>query len=370
VTARGREPTIERILIKQVNWLGDLVMTLPATRAVRDAFPAAALTVMVKRELAGFYDGADWIDEVLPYRVGSGWAAVVDQRDLVRELRRRRFDAAVIFPRSFSSALWMALARIPRRVGYVDDARGFLLTERHVRTPDLLQRHQVHEHLELVTRALGAPVHSAQPVVPVSIANERTMSEWLATARRGRGALVALAVAAAFGPAKEWPAASYSALIDLLAERHGIECVLVGSPGERDRCLAVAAAARCGALVAAGDTSVGELLALLSLCDGFAGNDSGAMHVAAALGIPTVGIFGSTRPLRTGPLGPWTRIVQHSIECSPCMQRQCRFGHYDCLRSITADQVAAGLTRTIHERSAASANSTPSRAVLALRSST
>jgi len=322
-------------------------MTLPATRAVRDAFPGAAVTVMVKRELAGFYDGADWIDEVLPYRVGSGWDAIASQRALVRDLRRRRFDAAVIFPRSFSSALWMALARIPRRIGYVDDARGFLLTDRHVRTPDLLQRHQVHEHLELVTRSLGAPVRSTQPVVPVSLENERKMREWIASARRGRGRLVALAVSAAFGPAKEWPASSYSELIDRLADRHEIECVLVGSPSERERCEAVAAAARCGALIAAGDTSVGELLALLSLCDGFVGNDSGGMHVAAALGVPTVGIFGSTRPLRTGPLGPWTRVVQHPIECSPCMQRECKFGHYDCLRSITADRVAAALNEVV-----------------------
>ncbi len=340
-------------MIRQVNWLGDLVMTLPATRAVRDAFPDASISILVKRELAGFYDGADWIDEVLPYRIGSGWAAIADQWSLVRALRQRRFTIAVIFPRSFSSALWPALAGVPRRIGYVDDARGWLLTERRIRTSELLQRHQVNEHLDLVAQSLGAPIGSAQPVVPVSAEQLDKMRNWLQAERRGRGKLVALAVAAAFGPAKEWPADSYSGLIDQLAENHGIECVLVGSPGERERSLAVAAAARSRPLVAAGQTSVGELIALLSLSDGFAGNDSGAMHVAAALGVPTVAIFGSTRPWRTGPLGPWTRVVQHPIECSPCMQRECRFGHYDCLRSITVEQV----TRTLIEVIGSSAQS-------------
>ena len=326
-------------------------MTLPATRAVRDRFPRARITLLVRSELAGFYDGADWIDEVLPYRIGSGWAGVSDQWDLVRRLREHAFSMAVVFPRSFSSALWVALARIPRRIGYVDDGRGLLLTDRFRRSAEVLQKHQVHEHLDLVSRSLGAQADAEQPMVPVSDEHARSMRAWLANERRGAGKLIALAVAAAYGPAKEWPAESYAALIDRLAERHGIECVLVGAPAERERCVAVASACRHGAIVSAGRTSVGELIALLSLCDGFAGNDSGAMHVAGALGLPTVGIFGSTRASRTGPLGPRGRVVQNAIECSPCMQRQCRFGHYDCLRSVGVDQVASALLAAMNSSS-------------------
>lgn len=335
---------MKRILIRQVNWLGDLVMSLPATRAVRDAFPDASLTVLVKRELASFYDGAGWIDEVIPFRVDSGWRGLADARRLVSDLRRRRFDAALIFPRSFSSALWLALAGVPRRIGYIDDGRGFLLHQGFDYAGEFLQRHQVNDHLELVRRAFGVAAGDAMPALPLAEPNRIRMREWLA-ARRGAGRggrLVALAVAAAFGPAKEWPAAHYSELIDRLAGEDA-QCVLVGAPGERERCLEVAAASRHGALVAAGETSVGELTALLSLCDAFVGNDSGAMHVAAALGLPTVGIFGSTRAWRTGPLGARAVVVQHPIECSPCMDRRCRFGHYDCLRSISVATVSRAL---------------------------
>ncbi|MGH7896696.1 MAG: glycosyltransferase family 9 protein, partial [Candidatus Binatia bacterium] len=121
------------------------------------------------------------------------------------------------------------------------------------------------------------------------------------------------------------------------------ESVLVGAPSERARSSEIAAATRAGALVAAGETTIGELAALLSLSAGFAGNDSGTMHLAGALGIPTVGLFGSTDPDRTGPLGPRTCVVYRRIECSPCLARTCRFGHYECLKRIAADEVVEAL---------------------------
>jgi len=161
--------------------------------------------------------------------------------------------------------------------------------------------------------------------------------------RRPQAKLVALAPGAAFGPAKEWPTPRYAALIDLLAQRYGAECVLVGSAGERHKGEEVVAASKAGALIAAGETTVGELIALLSLCAGFAGNDSGSMHVAGAIGVPTVGLFGSTDPERTGPLGPKTRVLYRQIECSPCLQRTCRFGHYHCLTQIAAEEVVKSL---------------------------
>jgi heptosyltransferase-2 len=170
------------------------------------------------------------------------------------------------------------------------------------------------------------------------------MREWLADRRRRAAApLVALAPSAAYGPAKEWPADRYVRLIDRLEEAAGAECVLVGTAGERARCAEIAAASSAGAIVAAGETGIGDLLALLSLCRGFIGNDSGAMHVAGALGLPTVGIFGSTRPDRTGPLGPRTRVLYERIECSPCLARTCRFGHYDCLKRISVEPALEAL---------------------------
>ena len=126
--------------------------------------------------------------------------------------------------------------------------------------------------------------------------------------------------------------------------------VLAGAPSERAKCEEVAAASKSELMIAAGHTNIGELIALLSLCDGFIGNDSGCMHLAGALGIPTVAIFGSTSPRRTGPLGPKTRWSYRKLECSPCLARTCRFGHYNCLTQIEPSELVHAMTamRALH----------------------
>ena len=338
------EKTPQRILVKEVNWLGDVVISLPALRTVRQAFPAATLTLLVRQELASFFDGAEWVDAVIPYTVRRGVRGLADQRRIVAEIRLGRFDVAILFPRSFRSAFWTALARVPLRAGFTADSRGVLLTHKVARPSELFTDHQAHEYLYMLDRTLGVRGRLGNNVLDLHRPHQVAMRDWLTTRRRrATGKLIALAVGAAYGPAKEWPAPRYAAVIDALSAQYGAECVLIGAPTERRKCEDVARASRAGALVAAGQTSVGQAMALLSLCDGFAGNDSGPMHVAGALGIPTVGIYGSTHPHRARPLGPRTRVLYHRIACSPCMERTCRFGHYDCLKRIDPEEVVAGL---------------------------
>ncbi|MGB6554995.1 MAG: lipopolysaccharide heptosyltransferase II [Candidatus Binataceae bacterium] len=343
-TAPAISPAPRRIIVKEVNWLGDIVMSLPALRAIRRTWPDAHLAILIKRELAGFFDGAGWLDEVIPYSIARGMRGFGDRLRIVGEIRKRDFDLAVLFPNSFESALWTALARVPRRAGYAADARAALLTIRARPTPLALQAHQAHYWLELVRTSIGASGDAADFTIEAAGPHLEKMRAWMRTQRKLPDArLVALAPGAAFGPAKEWPANHYARLIDLLAERYGAESVMVGAPGERARCAEIAAASRSGAIVAAGETNLGELLALLALAHGFIGNDSGAMHAAAALGRPTIGIFGSTNPARTGPMGPAARVLWRHLECSPCLARTCRFGHYNCLVEIAPEEAASAL---------------------------
>jgi len=333
-----------RVLVKATNWLGDLVMSVPALRAVRRAYPSASLAVLVKRELAGFFDGFAWVDRVIDYRVRGGLAGVADRRRVIADIRAARFDLAILLPKSFEAALWAAMAGVPRRAGLVSQGRGLLLTDR-ASLRDLAARHQVNDYLQMLADTLGIEGAAQDVMIDVAEARLAKMRDWLASRRGpGGGPLIALAPAAAYGPAKEWPADRYDSLIDRLHDTAGAQCVLVGTPAERARCAEIANASRAGAIVAAGETDVGDLVALLSLSQGFAGNDSGAMHVAGALGIPTVGIFGSTDPNRTGPLGPRTRVLYERIDCSPCLDRTCRFGHYDCLKRISVEQVVGALS--------------------------
>lgn len=347
VTPRQKHQFVTgRVLVKEVNWLGDLIISLPALRAVRAAFESAKLAVLIKRELAGFFDGIAWIDEIMPYAKPSGVGGIAGQLRIAREIRRRRFDLAILFPNSFQSALWATLGGVRRRAGYATNGRGFMLTDQATPSPDSLQRHQAHYWLGMLRDTLGIASLPNVEHHRLEIAERHllTMRAWLTEHRaRPEAPLIAIAPIAAYGPAKEWPAVRYSALVDILYDRWGAECVLVGAPADRLQCQQIAASALCGALVAAGGTGIGELIALLSLCDGFAGNDSGAMHLAAAVGIPAIGIFGSTNPIRTGPTGPRAGFIYHRVGCSPCLERTCRFGHYECLRSIKPEEVAGAL---------------------------
>lgn len=337
-----------KILVKEVNWLGDLVMSLPALRAVRDGFPEATLAVLVKAELSGFFDGVGWVDEVIPYRAKRGLRAWPANWSIVRDLRSRNLDVAILFPNSFESALWVALAKIPERVGYATDGRRLMLTRRLTPALDAVSGHQSRYWLGIARDGLGVTIPEGTLQCPLEPNHEHLarMRTWLGDHRSSKtNTLIAVAPVAAYGPAKEWPAERFSAIIDLLAERHNADCVLVGTGAERQRCEAIASALSQQPIVAAGDLSLGESIALLSLCDGFVGNDSGAMHLAAALGLPTVGIFGSTNPIRTGPHGTRATIVSHPPACSPCLERTCRFGHYDCLKAISVEEVASALAR-------------------------
>jgi len=330
--------TPQRILVKEVNWLGDAVMSLPALRAIRRTWPNSHLAVLVKRELAGFFDGARWIDEVIPYTVAGGMRGFADTARIVLRIRRARFDLAILLPNSFSSALWVALAAVPARAGYVRYRRGPLLTHKVFPPREGAGAHQSQYWLAMIRFTLGIDDDARESALDVHEPHRERMRQWLGAHRLRPGCpIIALAPGAAFGPAKEWPASRYSALIDRLGER-GAECVLVGTPGERAKSEEIA---RAGSpvIVAAGETRIGELIALLSICDGFVGNDSGCAHVAAALGIPTVAIFGSTDPGRTAPIGAKAAVTYRAIECSPCLARTCRFGHYDCLRSIGPEEV-------------------------------
>ncbi len=336
---------MQNILVREVNWLGDIVMSLSALRAVRKAYPKARLSVLIKKELAGFFDGVSWIDEIISFKIRKGIVdGFADRRAISKDLRARHFDLAVMFPNSFDSALWPAWARIPKRAGYARDARGLLLTNSVRPSANILEVHQVNYYLHMLKETLGIDGSRDDFKPDVSPKHRATMSAFL-DARRKRltKPLIGLAIAAAYGPAKEWSAESYAQLIDLLAEKHGAECVLVGAPNERAKSENVISKSKSGAIQAAGETSVGEAIALLDLCSGFAGNDSGSMHVSGALGKPTVGIYGSTRADRTGPLGTKTAILYKQLACSPCLKRTCKFGHYDCLKMISPEEVATAL---------------------------
>jgi heptosyltransferase-2 len=328
-----------KILVRATNWVGDAVMSIPALEALRARWPEAEITVAGRDHVAGIYRGQPFADRVVELGEAGGGAPVAVER-AAAVLRRERFDLGVVLPNSFASAwlMWRAGAR--ERVGYARDARRWLLTRAiPVPGPGETPPHECYYYLELLRRAGWLTDLPVVERVRLRVAPEAAArAEEKLNAVGAGGPRIALAPGASYGAAKCWPAERYAAVADRLAEESGAAILLLGTPAEREIGERIAHAMRHRPVNLVGQTSVAELPALLAACRLFLGNDSGAMHVAAAVGLPVAAVFGSTDPDGTAPLTPKRAIARHRVSCSPCFLRYCPVDHR-CMTRIPVDEV-------------------------------
>jgi heptosyltransferase-2 len=336
-----------RIVVAAPNWLGDAVMGLPALRAVRASAPDSYLAVAARPSVAALYGMVPEVDAVVPLAPrASLWRVSAWQPDVAR-LAAERFDLAVLLPNSFLSAWIASRAAIPERWGYAAQGRGSLLTRR-VKRPRGLP-HQADYYLQL-TAALGLP--PVPRVAPITVpAAAREAAAALLPAGR---AVVVMAPGAAYGRAKQWPPERFAELALLLLRDRALVPVLIGAGGdavaaaevrEALRALAGGRAAASALVDLVGRTDLATLAGVLQRAHAVVANDSGAMHLAGAVGAPVVAVFGATNEHHTAPLparldGPPVRLATHEVWCRPCMLRECPLGH-QCMRGIAAAAVAA-----------------------------
>jgi len=317
-------PDPRRLLVVSPNWLGDAVMALPAIADLRRAFPEARLAVAARASVAAMFDLAAGIDQVITLE----W----NDSD-VRRLREAGCDTAVLLPNSFASAWLVWRARVMQRWGYAGELRSWLLT-RAVRKPT----ESLHQgaYYQALVRALGVsngPMEAVLTAREADVAEARTLLT--AGGWDGRRRLVAVAPGAAYGTAKQWLPEHFIALVGELVGTDGATCVLVGGKGSDAATTAQVREAqpphvRDHVIDVAGATSLHLLAGVLSLADACVSNDSGAMHVAAALGVPVVAIFGPTNEHETAPLARASRparVLTQAVECRPCMLRECPIDH-------------------------------------------
>jgi heptosyltransferase-2 len=316
--------------------VGDAVMSLPAIRAVREAFPGAQLTVMARATVADLYARETAIDRVMLCAAG--------RRQSAAELRRERFDCAILLPNSFDAALVAWMGRIPRRIGYSRDGRGWLLTEAiPPPEPGEIPRPERFYYLELLRRA--GIVHEYPACEDIRLdGREAARAAGLEALREAGLAapVVGVSPGAAYGDAKRWLAERFAETAVLVARAHVASVALFGAAAERELCELVAAAVRADGIpvrTLAGQTSLRQFIDLAAACHLFLTNDSGAMHIAAALEVPTVTVFGATDDTTTGPTGAWSRVVRENVECSPCLLRACPIDHR-CMTRVTTQRVA------------------------------
>lgn len=332
----------ERISIRATNWLGDAVMSLPAIRVIRQVCPRAEIALVARPSVAELYARETSVNSVIPC---PAFQTLSERRAFAAGLRKQHFDAAFLLPNSFDAALAAWLARIPERIGYARDGRSWLLTRAIPRPePGDIPRHERFYYLELLRRA-GLIEHFPESS---AIRLEGIPAARAAGAARLRdlgvdGAAIGVSPGAAYGNAKRWPPERFAEAARPVAKALGASVLVFGSAAERELCEGVAAGLRGGGVDArnlAGATTLCEFIDLTAACRLYLTNDSGAMHVASALGVPTVAVFGATDDVTTGPTGPLARVVREHAECSPCLLRNCPIDHR-CMTRVTPERVAA-----------------------------
>jgi len=331
-----------KILVRATNWVGDAVMSIPAIAALRSRWPQAEIAILGRPWVVELYRGQGYADRLIAFDHAGRHRGVAGRERLAAELRRERFDVAVLLQNAFEAA-WLAWrAAIAERIGYVRDARGFLLT-RAIPTPRRgeVPAHETYYYLELLRRIgwLERLENVERIELRVdSAAHERAEAALRRAGARSGALRIALGPGAAYGSAKCWPSERFAALADRFIAEFDADVILFGTAAERGVAERITAGMRRHPVTLVGETSIGDLPALFHLCHLFIGNDSGAMHVAAAAGLPVVGIFGPTDPGGTQPVTPHFTLVRQPVSCSPCFLRQCPVDHR-CMTRIAVDAV-------------------------------
>ncbi|KNZ34177.1 MAG: lipopolysaccharide heptosyltransferase [Methylibium sp. NZG] len=353
-------------LVVAPQWIGDAVMTEPLLALL--ASRGERLSVAALPWVAPVYRAMPQVADVIELPFAHGRLDWHERRRIARDLRGR-FDAAYVLPNSIKAALIPWLARIPRRVGYHGEGRWGLLNQRLPNPPG--RPPMVAFYSALASSPAGAndasrggspsdaPHQTASDKAPVAAARLHPRLSFDAPTLRAAttaagvqaGTYWVFAPGAEYGPAKCWPADHYAALARSLHARHGQPVLLLGSGKEAALCEQIAQAAPGACTVLAGRTTLIDAMALIAAARGVVSNDSGLMHVAAAFGVPQAAVFGSTSPEHTPPLNPRAQVLwlkhELALDCSPCFERTCRFGHTRCLTEVMPQRVEQALDKAL-----------------------
>ncbi len=331
-----------KVFIRSTNWIGDAVMSVAALREVRRLYPEDRLVLAARPWVSGLFENQGLVDEVVS--IGTTPSRITAFRQAVSVARG--CDQAVLLQNAFGAALVTIAAHIPDRAGYRTDGRSWLLTRSAVPRIKRLGRHQIYYYLDLLYQTGLSPTDYLSDSGFKPDIHLVTDDSSLASAHRrldengvvGNRPVVGLNPGAFFGSAKRWFADRWAALADLLIQRLDAQILIFGSREEKRLADEIRESMHYRPVILAGATDLPSLMALISLCDLFITNDSGPMHLAAALGTPQIALFGSTDEIATGPYSPKAQVVHKHVECSPCLLRECPLD-LRCFEQIKVDEV-------------------------------
>lgn len=327
-----------RLLIRGVNWVGDTILTYPSVQQLRILFPRSHLTVVVPDHLVDLWRTFPYIDEIVSFRKEMKINPFWEDLKLIQILKRKSFDLAIIFPRSFHSAFQIYLTGIPIRIGYQSEGRSLFLTHGIPRTEEVLHIHRIYYYQKLID-LLGKIENLPPPKLFLRVEDREWADQTLKNFGISNGELlIGMNPGATYGVAKCWPSERFGELGKRLSEKLKVKILLFGKKEEQSIIGEICKSLGKNGIDLAGKTSLLQLAALLERCHLLITNDTGTMHMAAAVGTPVVAIFGSTNPATTGPWGEEHTIVRKEVPCSPCFKRVCPSDHR-CMDFIEVDEV-------------------------------
>jgi heptosyltransferase-2 len=346
---------IRKILIRGVNWIGDAFLTTPAIHEIRKAFPDAYISLLVKPLAAEIFRGNPDINDIILYE--KRFEGFMGRLRLARMLRSRGFHTAILLQNAFDAALITWLAGIPERIGYKRDSRGPLLTTPVPVHKELSGQYQAYYYTGLLKESLNIMPGDIRPHIYLSddeTSEARTLLN-TSLSLTPETPLIGINPGATYGSAKRWLPERFAEVITRAINELNGRAVLFGSRSETDIAKEIVSHSRfpdSAFLNLAGKTGLRQLAAIMSECDVFITNDSGPMHMASALRVPTVAIFGSTDSKATGPFGEGHKVVSTNIECAPCLKRECPEKHLRCMTEISADDVFNALKEILPTQTA------------------
>ncbi len=335
---------IRKIVVRSTNWIGDAVMTTPALTLLRKRFPDARITVAARPWVLPVFSANPCVNRTIAVTGGNGITRLSSVWHDAAALRHENFDLALLFPNSFDAAFTSWLAGIPLIAGYATDMRSILLTD-SVPVPHWKRNsHEIFYYLNLVESLEGRQTDGIEQRKPsLMLRIPRDAADWAHEFMARKGILehdlvIGFNPGAAFGPAKCWPVENFRdlgrmLLADRILSQRKIWILVLGTEKEQKTADTICASLGETALNLAGCTDLPQVMGVIERLDLLVTNDSGLMHVGAALDRPLVALFGSTNPLTTGPWSNKSRIVQNALECSPCLKRQCP-ANFTCMKDL------------------------------------
>lgn len=315
---------MNKILVKGNNWLGDCVMSIPTINSLKKIFKNSTITILSKPGLSSLYKLVPRVDSVIEH---------TNFLPTIFKLRKQEYDIVLILPRSLGSAMLGAAPKSKMRIGYKTDGRGLLLTHRLKRSSDILKKHRVYYYHHLLS--VFGEVPSVEP--PRLELNDTLEKGAVDTV--GKSNFIGLNPGATYGEAKMWYTDRYIELSKRLLKEFDMEILVFGAGQDQVIANKIEKAVGHGIRNFTGKTNIEQLSALISRCKLFVTNDTGPMHIADALGIPVVAIFGPTDPVTTRPFSDNHILIRKELECSPCLERVCPLKHHNCMKMIEVNEV-------------------------------